>query len=77
MLISKSAFEGCQEWRLKSIISKVLKAHRSDQARDAVWALLGQFGMLPRYDRRPEKLYLYLKVNHVLIYLHSISSRPC
>jgi hypothetical protein len=77
MLISKNAFEGSQTSYMKSIISDVLKAQRSDQARDAVWALLGHFGMLPRYDRRPEKLYLYLKVNHVLIYLHSISSRPC
>ena len=76
MLISKSAFEGCQEWRLKLIISKLLKPYRNDQARDRVWALLGLFGMLPRYDRRPEKQYLYLKVNHVLICLHSIFSRP-
>jgi hypothetical protein len=76
MLISKSAFEGCQEWHLKSIISKLLEPYRNDQARDRVGALLGLFGMLPRYDRRPEKQYLYLKVNHVLMHLHSTFSKP-
>jgi hypothetical protein len=72
MLISKSALEGCQDWSLKSIISNVLKPHRNDQARDYIWRLLGLFHMLPRYDRRPKKQYLYLAVNHVLIYLRSI-----
>jgi hypothetical protein len=66
MLISKSALEGCQDWHFKFDISDVLQKLRNNQPCDGVWCLLSLFRMLQRYDRRPEKQYLYLKVNHVL-----------